>query len=238
VTTRFKATGTTRWHHTYALSVTTAPQVPIRRLPRDSLAKYCRKAPRNLISRHHWEPQDDMPNRTDNAGLSDRAPPLGQLPLDLSPPRHRRESALSRAAPVAQPEAAPARYFTRREAAAYVRCSVRFLDGMGLPFIRKGRCKLYDRTDLLAVVQARFTGSNGAGWISLERSHGSIMAPRSRVRAAVFRSMRTPWRRSNQCGVSTGAGVSPSPVSVSTRARQRGLRRSSVQASRTSASTT
>jgi hypothetical protein len=96
----------------------------------------------------HWEPQDDMPNRTDNADLSDRAPRLGQLPLDLSPPRHRRESALSRAAPVAQPEAARARYFTRREAAAYVRCSVRFLDGMGLPFIRKGRCKLYDRIDL------------------------------------------------------------------------------------------
>jgi len=37
--------------------------------------------------------------------------------------------------------AAPARYLTRREAAAYVRCSLRFLDGMGLPFIRKGRCK-------------------------------------------------------------------------------------------------
>jgi hypothetical protein len=52
-----------------------------------------------------WEPQDDMPNRTDNAGLPDRA-------------------------------------------RVYVRCSVRFLDGMGLPFIRKGRCKLYDRIDL------------------------------------------------------------------------------------------
>lgn len=83
------------------------------------------------------EPQDDMPNRADNAGLPDRVPPPpGQLPLDLSPPRHRRESALSRAAPVVHPAAAPARYFTRREAAAYVRCSVRFLDGMGLPFIR------------------------------------------------------------------------------------------------------
>ena len=46
---------------------------------------------------------------------------------------------MSRAAPRVQPAAAPARYFTRREAAAYVRCSVRFLDGMGLPFIRKGR---------------------------------------------------------------------------------------------------
>jgi hypothetical protein len=70
------------------------------------------------------------------------------LSLEFSPPRHRRESALSRAEPVVQPAAAPARYFTRREAAAYVRCSVRFLDGMGLPFIRKGRCNLYDRIDL------------------------------------------------------------------------------------------
>src|ERR1700733_4030399 len=94
------------------------------------------------------EPQDDMPNRAHKAGLPDRAPPLGQLALDFSPPRHRRESAMSRAAPRVQPAAAPARYFTRREAAAYVRCSVRFLDGMGLPFIRKGRCKLYDRIDL------------------------------------------------------------------------------------------
>jgi hypothetical protein len=89
-----------------------------------------------------------MPNRTDDAGLPDEAPPLRQLPLDFSPARRHRESALSRAAPSAQPMAAPARYFTRREAAAYVRCSVRFLDGMGLPFIRKGRCKLYDRIDL------------------------------------------------------------------------------------------
>jgi hypothetical protein len=92
--------------------------------------------------------QDNMPNRADNLDLPDGPPPLGQLPLDFSSPRHRRESALSRAAPVVQPTAAPARYFTRREAAAYVRCSVRFLDGMGLPFIRKGRCKLYDRIDL------------------------------------------------------------------------------------------
>ncbi|MGO9592737.1 MAG: hypothetical protein ACLPZ0_03290 [Steroidobacteraceae bacterium] len=95
-----------------------------------------------------WEPKDDMPDRADNAGLPDRAPPLGQLALDFSPPRHRRESALSRTPPDVQPAAAPARYFTRREAAAYVRCSVRFLDGMGMPFIRKGRCKLYDRIDL------------------------------------------------------------------------------------------
>src|SRR5476649_1130272 len=94
------------------------------------------------------EPQENMPNRTDNAGSPDGAPPVGQLLLDFSPPRRHRESALSRAAPSAQPMAAPARYFTRREAAAYVRCSVRFLDGMGLPFIRKGRCKLYDRIDL------------------------------------------------------------------------------------------
>jgi hypothetical protein len=99
--------------------------------------------------RHHGrEPQDDMADRADNAGLPELAPPLGQLPLDFSSPRRHRESALFTAAPSAQPMAAPARYFTRREAAAYVRCSVRFLDGMGLPYIRKGRCKLYDRIDL------------------------------------------------------------------------------------------
>ncbi len=45
------------------------------------------------------------------------------------------------------------RYLTRREAAAYVRCSLRFLDGMELPFIRKGRCKVYDRIDLDARMQ-------------------------------------------------------------------------------------
>src|SRR6204780_82556 len=61
------------------------------------------------------EPQDDMPRSTDSAGSPDRAPPLGQLPLDFSPARRHRESALSRAAPSAQPMAAPARYFTRRE---------------------------------------------------------------------------------------------------------------------------
>jgi hypothetical protein len=94
------------------------------------------------------EPQDDMPRSTDSAGSPDRAPPLGQLPLDFSPARRHRQSASSTAAPPVQPAAAPARYLTRREAAAYVRCSVRFLDGMGLPFIRKGRCKLYDRIDL------------------------------------------------------------------------------------------
>jgi hypothetical protein len=96
---------------------------------------------------HGREPQDDMADRADNAGLPELAPPLGQLPLDFSPPRHRRASA-SRGAPIVQAAAASARYFARREAAAYVRCSVRFLDGMGLPFIRKGRCKLYDRIDL------------------------------------------------------------------------------------------
>jgi integrase len=49
---------------------------------------------------------------------------------------------------------------------------------------------------------------------------------------------RTLWRLSSRREVSTGAGVSPSPVSASTRARQPGTRRSSVPASRTSVSTT
>src|ERR1700676_2064988 len=103
-----------------------------------------------LERRRHdgWEPQEDMPSRADIASTPDRAPPPGQLPLDFSPPRLRGKSALFSAAPFVHPAAAPARYLTRREAAAYVRCSVRFLDGMGLPFIRKGRCKVYDRIDL------------------------------------------------------------------------------------------
>jgi len=46
-----------------------------------------------------------------------------------------------------------ARYLTRLEAAKYIRCSPRFLDGMTLPFIRKGRCKVYDRIDLDAYMQ-------------------------------------------------------------------------------------
>src|ERR1700692_192380 len=103
-----------------------------------------------LERRRHdgWEPREDIPSRADNASTPDGAPPPGQLPLDFSLPRLRGKSALSRTGPLVQPAAATARYFPRRESTAYVRCSVRFLDGMGLPFIRKGRCKLYDRIDL------------------------------------------------------------------------------------------
>jgi hypothetical protein len=60
-----------------------------------------------------------------------------QMRLDLAPPQRTFEE-----------PALPARYLTRVEAARYLRCSLRFLDGMDLPFIRKGRCKLYDRVDL------------------------------------------------------------------------------------------
>lgn len=60
-----------------------------------------------------------------------------QIPLDIAHPQRTLEE------PVA-----PTRYLTRAEAARYLRCSLRFLDGMELPFIRKGRCKLYDRVDL------------------------------------------------------------------------------------------
>jgi hypothetical protein len=76
----------------------------------------------------------------------------GQLPLDFSkpPPQSPSSSNSAREVPTA---AAPSRYLTRGEAAAYVRCSLRFLDGMGLPFIRKGRCKIYDRIDLDARMQ-------------------------------------------------------------------------------------
>jgi len=74
-----------------------------------------------------------------------------QLPLDFSvrPRTAPLPSALS--SPDPSPDPPPAvitRYLTRREAATYVRCSLRFLDGMGLPYIRKGRCKVYDRIDL------------------------------------------------------------------------------------------
>jgi hypothetical protein len=57
---------------------------------------------------------------------------------------------------------ATTRYFTRAEAARYLRCSVRFLDGLGLPFIRKGRCKVYDRIDLDAHMQQDKRG--GRAW--------------------------------------------------------------------------
>src|SRR3984885_15550905 len=81
----------------------------------------------------------------------DSSAPSGQLPLDFSTPAPKsplyRPKSSSAVREVPQ-TAAPSRYLTRREAAGYVRCSSRFLDGMGLPFIRKGRCKLYDRIDL------------------------------------------------------------------------------------------
>jgi hypothetical protein len=72
------------------------------------------------------------------------------MALDFSAPRRAPRTAKAHAAPS---PAASARYFTRTEAAAYIRCSPRFLDGLGLPFIRKGRCKVYDRIDLDAHMQ-------------------------------------------------------------------------------------
>ena len=84
-----------------------------------------------------------------------QAPPTerrsAQLALDFSAAGVRlrsRRNIRSTAAPES-----PARYFTRLEAAAYIRCSPRFLDGLALPFIRKGRCKVYDRIDLDAHMQ-------------------------------------------------------------------------------------
>jgi hypothetical protein len=71
----------------------------------------------------------------------------GQLHLDFSRLRPRVKAARSTSA-IPGPSALSSPYLTRAEAAAYLRCSLRFLDGMGLPFIRKGRCKLYDRIDL------------------------------------------------------------------------------------------
>ncbi len=85
---------------------------------------------------------------------------------------------------------------------------------------------------------ARSWGSNGAAWISIGGSPGSITARRSRATGAVSRSMRMPWRRSNPRGDRTRAGVSPSVASIFTKARLPGTRRSSAPGSRTSASTT
>ncbi len=76
-----------------------------------------------------------------------RASAATQLALDFSV-RPRAASPPAAPSPPDPPPAVPSRYLTRREAAAYVRCSLRFLDGMGLPYIRKGRCKVYDRIDL------------------------------------------------------------------------------------------
>jgi hypothetical protein len=90
-----------------------------------------------------------MPTRTNPSQLRQDSSPLsGQLPLDIS-----KRPTSSNVVPQDPTAAAPSRYLTRREAAAYVRCSLRFLDGMGLPFIRKGRCKVYDRIDLDARMQ-------------------------------------------------------------------------------------
>ncbi|MDE2251759.1 MAG: hypothetical protein KGL25_10195 [Gammaproteobacteria bacterium] len=72
-----------------------------------------------------------------------------QLAFDLSAPAVKARPARTPPAPLT----ASTRYFTRLEAAAYIRCSPRFPDGLSLPFIRKGRCKVYDRIDLDAHMQ-------------------------------------------------------------------------------------
>lgn len=86
----------------------------------------------------------------------------GQLRLDFSSPPRQVKHAQRRATPPLAHAAVPSRYLTRSEAAVYLRCSIRFFDGMGLPFIRKGRCKLYDRIDLDARMQ--HDKSRGRAW--------------------------------------------------------------------------
>src|SRR5882724_254533 len=99
------------------------------------------------------EAPHDMPTRTTHSrSRPDSSATSGQLPLDFSKPQQRRPPS-STAGREGPQTAAPSRYLTRREAAAYVRCSLRFLDSMGLPYIRKGRCKVYDRIDLDARMQ-------------------------------------------------------------------------------------
>jgi hypothetical protein len=94
------------------------------------------------------EAQHDMPTGTTHSrSRSDSSMLSGQLSLDFSKAHSRRPQ--SSDAVRESPQASePSRYLTRREAAAYIRCSLRFLDSMELPFIRKGRCKVYDRIDL------------------------------------------------------------------------------------------
>ena len=88
------------------------------------------------------------PQRTKAPQTSKNAA-AAQLTLDLSSPVVKTRPARTPPAPLT----ASTRYFTRLEAAAYIRCSPRFLDGLALPFIRKGRCKVYDRIDLDAHMQ-------------------------------------------------------------------------------------
>ena len=80
-----------------------------------------------------------MPPRANIQLRQDAPPPSGQLPLDFStPPQSPVSRPQSCGAVREDPKAtAPSRYLTRREAAAYVRCSLRVLDGMELRFIRK-----------------------------------------------------------------------------------------------------
>jgi hypothetical protein len=91
-----------------------------------------------------------MPGRSRTAATEANLPAERvQLTLDLSAP-------IAKPRPPRKPPApltTSTRYFTRLEAAAYIRCSPRFLDGLALPFIRKGRCKVYDRIDLDAHMQ-------------------------------------------------------------------------------------
>jgi len=87
------------------------------------------------------------------AASPDSTAPALQLELDFSAPERAPRSRKASPALAAPVPPASARYLTRTEAAAYIRCSARFLDGLSLPFIRKGRCKVYDRIDLDAYMQ-------------------------------------------------------------------------------------
>src|SRR5579863_4177547 len=86
--------------------------------------------------------------------LTDEEPqqPDPELPLDDPPTPSSEATSRGRTQATAAP-APPSPYLTRQEAATYLRCSPHFLDRMRLPFIPKGRCKLYDRVDLDARMQ-------------------------------------------------------------------------------------
>ena len=107
-------------------------------------------------------PEPHMPNsqrtKTPQTGKNASS---AQLAFDLSAPVAKTRPARAPPAPLTE----STRYFTRLEAAAYIRCSPRFLDGLALPFIRKGRCKVYDRIDLDAHMQ--HDRQRGRAWMEI-----------------------------------------------------------------------
>jgi hypothetical protein len=151
-----------------------------------------------------------MPTRTTHSRLRpDSALPTGQLPLDFSkpPPPRPRPSKPVREVPLL---AAPSRYLTRRAAAVYVCCSVRFLDAIGLPFIRKGRRTVYDRIDLDARMQQ--DKCRGRAWKeTLWPVNGDSTAARIRGSGGSASFSRMDAAYAKALGVSTAPTLKATP---------------------------